>query len=273
MFLVRRFARCHPALLAFCLVALSVGLAHAAEWTVSSVRGTVLFLDADKWSEVSVGQSLPGSTTLRTLGSGRLTVAGEGIAFGLGGSGAVHLDPETRVPTISHLAGTLAFAVAGPYRLVISTPGGSVTAGAARGRVTVNEQGMVIVMETGRATAALRDGKSYELAAGDTAELAADGRAQVTNGRSAGPGTGKPADTPGQGNAGNGGGGNGNGNGNAGGNGNSDNAGSGNSNAGGNSGNPGNSGGNGASSKDSTTSGDKGSGASAEKSNKGKKGD
>ena len=63
------------------------------------------------------------------------------------------------------------------------------------------------------------------------------------------------------------------GNGNAGGNGNSDNAGSGNSNAGGNSGNPGNSGGNGASSKDSTTSGDKGYGASAEKSNKGKKGD
>ena len=37
--------------------------------------------------------------------------------------------------------------------------------------------------------------------------------------------------------------------------------------------NPGNSGGNGASSKDSTTSGDKGYGASAEKSNKGKKGD
>ena len=68
MFLVRRFARCHPALLAFCLVALSVGLAHAAEWTVSSVRGTVLFVDADKWSEVLVGQSLPGSTTLRTLG-------------------------------------------------------------------------------------------------------------------------------------------------------------------------------------------------------------
>lgn len=258
--IVRRLASWRPALVAFCLVALSGGMARAAEWTAASVRGTVLFLQADTWQELPTGESLPGPTTLRTLGSGRLTMESDGVAFALGGGALVRLDPQTPGPAIAHLAGTLVFAVNRPGRLVISTPGGSVTVAGARGRITLSGQRAVIMLEAGTAAAVLLDGNSIELAAGDTAELDSNGAARVSTGKPEQPGTGKPADTPGQGNSGNAGSGN-SGNG------------SGQSNAGGNSENTGNNSGKGASSKDSTTSQGKGSGVSSEKSNNGKKGD
>lgn len=245
MSVIRCLASWRPALHAFWLVALSAGMAGAAEWTVSSVRGTVLFLDTDKWQEMSIGQSLPGPTTLRTLGSGRLTMAGEGVAFTLDGSTAVRLDQQVPSPTISHLAGTITFAVIAPYRLIISMPEGAVSTAGGRGRITVGEQGMVIHLDAGSANAVLADGRNLVLSAGETAEFDSNGTAVPSE--QANPG--KPSDTPGQASSGN------------------------NGNAGSANGNRGNGNATGGANGESANSQGKGSGASKEKTNNGKKGD
>lgn len=148
----------------------ATSMAAAADWVAADVRGTVLLLVDDKWQELTAGQVLPSPATLRTLGGGRLTIQSEGFAFALGGATALRLE-RAGTPTISHMAGIMAFAVAPPHRMVMATPSGAVSTGGGRGRLTIANGRAVIELDAGTATAVSPDGNAIELAAGHTRDL------------------------------------------------------------------------------------------------------
>jgi hypothetical protein len=157
----------------------ATSMAAAADWVAADVRGTVLLLVDDKWQELTAGQVLPSPATLRTLGGGRLTIQSEGFAFALGGATALRLE-RAGTPTISHMAGIMAFAVAPPHRMVMATPSGAVSTGGGRGRLTIANGRAVIELDAGTATAVSPDGNAIELAAGQSLDLGTPDGAAAT---------------------------------------------------------------------------------------------
>lgn len=171
-------------LIALLMLLVSTGISMAADWVAASVSGSVLLLVGDRWQELRTGQALTVPATLRTLGSGQLTVQGDGLALALGGASALRLE-KASTPRISHIAGVMAFAVAPRRRLEIETPSGSLSAASGRGRITITGGRTLLELDEGTVAAQRADGRTIALSAGQSLDLSSTSE--------------DPVDTPGQG--------------------------------------------------------------------------
>lgn len=230
-------------------------------WVSTAVRGVVIYLNGDKWEEVTRGQPLDGAT-LRTLRSGRLSLEGANLKLEIGPQAAIQFvaGENGAQPMIRQYAGPLEIAaLAGGKPGGITIQAGKLSIGEVTGTlsITVNSDGTAFSVLSGSAVVK-GNGKpvaysvgSYVADASGVVSLPTVAAASPVipgtvalppGGAASGNGqTGGNGNAGGNGNGNGNAGGNGNGNGNAGGNGNT--GGNGNGNAGGN-GN-GNAGGNG----------------------------
>lgn len=181
---VRPHARVWRALTgAALLVLLSAGGAVAAGWSATNVRGTVLSLVDRKWEDVASGQSLEGNVVLRTLGSGRLSLAASGAAISLGGSATVEVAEDgTGIAVLQH-AGNVGIAVEGARTVTVTASGSTVVFSNARVQISLSGGVARIEVQAGAASVSAATGGSANLAPGQVARVSAGGlQVQAPNG-------------------------------------------------------------------------------------------
>ncbi|RYG87118.1 MAG: hypothetical protein EON59_08310 [Alphaproteobacteria bacterium] len=99
--------RCFAMLVLPLLLALLASPA-AAQWTVQSSSGAALLLKNGKWVQLSAGDDLGRSFTIRTLRTSKLNAAGNGAAIALGGGATATItDTGSRIQ-VQHLGGSIA---------------------------------------------------------------------------------------------------------------------------------------------------------------------
>lgn len=235
---------------AFALALLATAFAAEPAWAQSAwvstaVRGVVVYLNGDKWEEVTRGQPLAGAT-LRTLRSGRLSLQGGNVTIEIGPQAAIQLvaGANGTQPLIRQYAGPLEVAaLAGGKPGGVTIQAGRLSIGEVTGALSITVSSDLTSFSVLSGSAVVKsDGKPVAYTVGS---YVADASGIVTAPTVTAvspviPATAAPsaaeASTGGSGNAGgngNGAGGRDNGNGNTGGNGQAGN-GNGNGNAGGN---------------------------------------
>ncbi len=175
------------------LMTASASAAFAAGWAASSVKGTALLLETGKWVDITVGQSLPASAVVRTLGSGRLSLVGEGLSLAMGGNAALEISDGKDLVQLHHHAGAIAVLSANGQRVSINTPTGRVVLSNARVEIAISAGVARVAIVEGVAAIVDSGGRQIELTAGQTARVAAAGvsvgQASASSGSSAASGT------------------------------------------------------------------------------------
>ncbi len=205
------------------------------------VRGTVIYLAADRWEEVTRGQDLS-QATIRTLRSGRLSIETPAGTLEIGPSAALELSSiGPGQLAIKQYAGALKLSAGGLMGQGISLQAGwlAITEVTGDAEIVVGQSSTIVTVHSGSASIRTANGKTISVGAGSYETNEASGSIEValtTPAASQGGGADNNAGGNGNSNAGGNGNGNagGNGNGNAGGNGNGNAGGNGNGNAGGN---------------------------------------
>lgn len=171
----------------------SASPALAAGWAASSVKGTALLLETGKWVDITVGQSLPASAVVRTLGSGRLSLVGDGLSLAMGGNAALEISDGKDLLQLYHHAGAIAVLSANGQRVSINTPTGRVVLSNARVEIAISAGVARVAIVEGVAAIVDSGGRQIELTAGQTARVAAAGvsvgQASASSGGSAASGT------------------------------------------------------------------------------------
>ena len=206
------------------------------------VRGTVIYLAADRWEEVTRGLDLS-QATIRTLRSGRLSIETPAGTLEIGPSAALELSSTGPGQlAIKQYAGALKLSAGGLMGQGISLQAGwlAITEVTGDAEIIVGQSSTIVTVHSGSVSIRTANGKTISVGAGSYETNEASGSIEVALTTPAAPqGGGADSNAGGNGNSNAG----GNGNGNAGGNGSGNAGGNGNGNAGGNG--SGNAGGNG----------------------------
>jgi hypothetical protein len=168
----RIFRLCRIVIAASAAMMLSAGAALAGAWSATEVHGTVLSLTGDKWEDVASGQAFPGSLVVRTLGSGRITLAGGGVGLRLGSNGAVQIVEQGRSYALKQYAGALAVAADAAHAVTIELPNGRVSFSAGQIQISISGAVTRIDVREGIARFVDANGVDTALAAGQSARVA-----------------------------------------------------------------------------------------------------
>lgn len=166
---------CRSLIVASAAMLMTAGTALAGSWAAREVRGTVLFLSGNKWEDVASGQVFPGNVVIRTLGTGRVTLAGGGVGVGLGGNAAVEIVEDGQSYAMRQYAGALVVAADAAHRVSIEVPNGRVSFSA--GQLQISISGAVTRVDVREGSARFTDTRGTEtpLAAGHSARAAQAG--------------------------------------------------------------------------------------------------
>lgn len=155
------------------LVFASVAVAAAGAWTPTSVRGVVVYLLDGRWEEVTRGQELS-RATLRTLRSGRISLAGPNVTLDVGPNSALEVDmkPDGSAGTIEQYLGSISVATQ-QVNAGLTVRAGKLTLSSITGELTVQvaDTGTSIIVESGTASVTSPTGKKLVL---DTGSYSAD---------------------------------------------------------------------------------------------------
>lgn len=142
--------------------------AAATIWTPTSVKGIVVYLLDGKWEELSRGQALS-QATLRTLRSGRLSLAGPNVILDVGPNSAlqVAVKPDGSAGTIEQYLGSIKVATQ-QSDAGLTVRAGKVILSNITGELSllVADTGTSIVIASGTAAVTSGGGKKLVLAAG-----------------------------------------------------------------------------------------------------------
>jgi len=163
---------CRSLIVASAAMLMTAGTALAGSWAAREVRGTVLFLSGNKWEDVASGQVFPGNVVIRTLGTGRVTLAGGGVGVGLGGNAAVEIVEDGQSYAMRQYAGALVVAADAAHPVSIEVPNGRVSFSA--GQLQISISGAVTRVDVREGSARFTDMRGTEtpLAAGHSARAA-----------------------------------------------------------------------------------------------------
>jgi hypothetical protein len=146
-------------------------LASEGPWQFSSVRGLVVYLQDGKWQELDPDQPL-GTTTLRTLRSGRVSLEGQNVRIDMGPDAALKFTSlsDGSAASIDQYEGSISVSAprgGGTAPVVIRA--GKITLSRITGGVDVSVADSVVsvIVKSGSVSAVSAGGKTVQLAAGD----------------------------------------------------------------------------------------------------------
>lgn len=152
--IIRRCAAIGGAALLLAGVTLPV-LAVDLAWSPTRVRGTVIYLAGDKWEEVAVGQVL-NTAAIRTLRSGRISIAAPGLVVELGPRAVLELgaSPQHSDSQLRHYLGTITIASTGERAEGVLLQAGRLSITGIEGKVeiTVSETATTFAVQSGTLT-------------------------------------------------------------------------------------------------------------------------
>ena len=152
--IIRRCAAIGGAALLLAGVTLPV-LAVDLAWSPTRVRGTVIYLAGDKWEEVAVGQVL-NTAAIRTLRSGRISIAAPGFVVELGPRAVLELgaSPQHSDSQLRHYLGTITIASTGERAEGVLLQAGRLSITGIEGKVeiTVSETATTFAVQSGTLT-------------------------------------------------------------------------------------------------------------------------
>ena len=171
----RLFRLCRTAFSASTAVLLWAGVALAGSWSAVEVRGTVLSLVGDKWEDVASGEVFPGNVVIRTLGTGRITLAGGGVGVGLGGNAAVQIVEQGRSYALRQYAGALAVVADALHTVTVEVANGRMSFSGGQIQISITGDVTRIEVRSGNARFVDARGGDTALVAGQSARVADSG--------------------------------------------------------------------------------------------------
>jgi len=120
-------------------------------WTVTSIKGTVIYLVGDKWEEVTGAEALT-DPTLRTLRSGYLSLSTDVVSIAMSPKTVVELNTAGSRPTIKQYAGVLQVISPDNVFSALTIQAGSIGIGEVDGTVaiTVADGATTVVVSQGQ---------------------------------------------------------------------------------------------------------------------------